>query len=171
MRKDTKKGCLAGLKALLLLVIIPVMVTCSAASKNNLSSDQSGPRQEALVIGHRGATGLAPENTLAGFGLACKIGVDAIELDVLLTADRQVVVHHNYALNSKIARTPDGKWIPAGGPLIKDSVLSELRAYDVGRMKPGTSYARRYPEQEPADGERIPTLGEVTFHRLEVDGL
>jgi glycerophosphoryl diester phosphodiesterase len=161
MRKDTKTAYFAGLKALVLLAVIPVIMTCSAASKNNLSPDQSSPHQQVYVIGHRGAAGLAPENTLAGFGLACKIGVNAVELDVLLTGDHQIVVHHNYAVNAKIARTPDGKWIQASKPVIKETSLSELRIYDVGRLKPGTRYARRYPEQEPADGERVPTLDEV----------
>jgi glycerophosphoryl diester phosphodiesterase len=36
-----------------------------------------------------------------------------------------------------------------------------LRAYDVGRLRPGTAYAARYPEQVPADGQHIPRLGEV----------
>ena len=51
------------------------------------------------IIGHRGAAGLAPENTLASFSRACAIGVSGIELDVHLTADGAVVVHHDYALN------------------------------------------------------------------------
>jgi len=114
-----------------------------------------------LVIGHRGAAGLAPENTLSAFAKACNIGVNALELDVLLTEDRQVVVHHNYALNPNIARTPDGNWLPDGGPAINGVTLGELKAYDVGRLKPGSRYAGRYPEQVPADGERIPTLDEA----------
>lgn len=47
------------------------------------------------VIGHRGAKGLAPENTLAGFDLAQKLGVDAIEFDVRRTRDGQFVVCHD----------------------------------------------------------------------------
>jgi glycerophosphoryl diester phosphodiesterase len=39
--------------------------------------------------------------------------------------------------------------------------MSELTAYDVGRLKPGTRYAKRYPDQEPVDGERVPTLDQV----------
>jgi len=38
---------------------------------------------------------------------------------------------------------------------------AELRRYDVGRLKPGTRYASQYPEQEAADGERLPTLAEL----------
>jgi glycerophosphoryl diester phosphodiesterase len=40
-----------------------------------------------VIVGHRGAAGLAPENTLAAFGLAIELGVDGVELDVQRTAD------------------------------------------------------------------------------------
>ena len=55
--------------------------------------------------GHRGARGLFPENTLAGFAGALAIGVDALELDVALTADGVVVVTHDPTLNPDITRT------------------------------------------------------------------
>ena len=115
-----------------------------------------------LRLGHRGAAGLAPENTLAAFKRALNLGVDAVELDVLLTSDKELIVHHNYRLKPEIARTPDGAWLKDWeGPTIKNLTLAELRNYDVGRLKPNTKYARRHPEQQPADGERIPTLREV----------
>ena len=114
------------------------------------------------IIGHRGAAGLAPENTLAAFKRALNLGVDAIELDVLLTSDKELIVHHDYRLKPEIARTPDGAWLKGWkGPTIKNLTLSELRKYDVGRLKPDTKYAKRYPEQQPVEGERIPTLREV----------
>jgi len=118
--------------------------------------------QKPYVIGHRGAAGLAPENTLSAFRRALEIGVDGVELDVLMSADNVLVVHHNYRLKRDIARTPDGKWLeryPA--PAIRDLALTELKTYDVGRIKSGTTYSGRLPKQEPADGERIPTLSEV----------
>jgi glycerophosphoryl diester phosphodiesterase len=114
------------------------------------------------VIGHRGAAGLAPENTLAGFKKALDLGVDGLEMDVLLTLDGEVVVHHDFALKPETARTSDGQWIKgSSGPLIKDLALAEIKTYDVGRLRPYTLYSSRYPDQRPADGERIPTLGEV----------
>ena len=115
-----------------------------------------------LVIGHRGAAGLLPENTLSAFKKALDMGVDGIELDVLMTADGKLVVHHDYRLKPEIARTPNGKWVKKGSsPAIKELTLAELKTYDIGRLKPFTSYARRYPKQQPMDGERIPTLKEV----------
>lgn len=114
------------------------------------------------VIGHRGAAGLAPENTLAAFERALALGVDGLEMDVLLTADGEVVVHHDFALKPETTRTPDGNWIKASPPkLIKELRLDEIKTYDVGRLRPFSLYSRRYPDQQPVDGERIPTLGEV----------
>ena len=84
-----------------------------------------------------------------------------MELDVLLTADDKIVVHHDYNLNPEIARTPAGEWLHRPGPPIKELTLANLKTYDVGRLKFDTRYSRRYPEQQPVDGEHIPTLGEV----------
>jgi glycerophosphoryl diester phosphodiesterase len=115
-----------------------------------------------LIIGHRGAAGLAPENTLVAFAKACELGVDGIELDVLVSADGELVVHHDFRLKPEIARGADGAWISSGSPpAIKDLTVAQLKAYDVGRLKPRTSYSGRYPEQAPVDGERVPTLKEV----------
>jgi glycerophosphoryl diester phosphodiesterase len=114
------------------------------------------------VIGHRGAAGLAPENTRAAFSKALDIGVDGVELDVQLSADGIAVVYHDFQLNPDITRTALGGWLERGNiPSIKALRLAELKRYDVGRVKPDTEYAKRYPDQETVDGERIPTLQEV----------
>jgi glycerophosphoryl diester phosphodiesterase len=103
-----------------------------------------------------------PENTLSAFKRACALGCDAIELDVLVSGDGELIVHHDFKLKPEIARTPDGAWVSSGSQLaIKDLTLAQLKTYDVGRLRPKTSYASRYPEQTPVDGERIPTLKEV----------
>jgi glycerophosphoryl diester phosphodiesterase len=118
--------------------------------------------EKFYVIGHRGAAGLAPENTLAAFARAWKIGVDAVELDVLLAADGEVVVHHDYRLNPEMTRSATGDWLNGSlGPAIKNLTLAQLKTYDVGRLKPDTVYWRQYPLQQPVDQERIPTLAEV----------
>jgi len=148
-----------------ILVVFAVLFSFAACQATGKSAAQLKPElvtKKIHVIGHRGAAGLSPENTLSAFRRALDLGVDAIELDVLLTAHRKLVVHHDYRLKQEIARTPDGKWLKdRSRPAIKDLTLVELKAYDVGRLKPYTKYARRYPKQQPADGERIPTLREV----------
>lgn len=123
-----------------------------------------GQRKHLYVIGHRGAAGLAPENTLAAVKKAVEIGVDAVELDVQLSADGRVVVYHDFCLKSEITRTSEGVWLEGlKGRPIKDLTLPELKTYDVGRLKSDRTYAKLYPDQKPVDGERIPTLGEVIW--------
>ena len=65
--------------------------------------------------GHRGARGLFPENTLEGFVATVALGVDAIELDIAVTADLVPVVFHDVALNGDITRGPDGEWLRGRG--------------------------------------------------------
>lgn len=114
-----------------------------------------------LVIGHRGARGLFPENTLAGFAGALALGVDALELDVGLTADGVVVVSHDPALNPNITRDATGQWLKERGPLIRAMHSADLAAFDVGRLCPHLDYAAQFPAQSPRDGERIPALDRV----------
>ena len=85
-----------------------------------------------LIIGHRGAAGLAPENTLAGFACAVAHGVDGVELDVRMAGKEVVVIH-----DERVDRTTDG-----AGPVSEYS-FDDLRQLDAG------------------DGQRIPTLAEV----------
>ena len=111
--------------------------------------------------GHRGARGLAPENTLPAFATALTLGVTTLEMDVGITRDGVVVVHHDRRLNPDIARGPDGRWIEKPGPAIHSLTFEELQRYDVGRLRPGSEYAKPLPGQRPADGTHIPKLADV----------
>jgi glycerophosphoryl diester phosphodiesterase len=93
-----------------------------------------------LISAHRGSSGTAPENTLAAFRLAVKAGVDMIELDVRLTADRHLVVFHD----RRLGRTAHGSG------LIWTKTLAELRGPDAGSW-----FSPRFR------GEKIPTLHDV----------
>ncbi len=108
--------------------------------------------------GHRGTRGLAPENTLAAFRRALEIGVTTIETDLALTRDGVLVLSHETRLNPDLARGPDGKWLAGWGPPIHALTRAELDTYDIGRLNPDSRYARQWPQQVAADGERIPTL-------------
>ncbi len=111
--------------------------------------------------GHRGARGLAPENTLPGFERALELGVTTLELDIAITSDGVLVIHHDPTLNPDTTRDAAGQWLAARGPAIHSLTWQELRRYDVGRLNPSRDYARRYPEQQPVDGTRIPRLSEL----------
>ncbi len=111
--------------------------------------------------GHRGARGLAPENTIPGFETALRIGVTTLELDTAMTKDGVLVVSHDSLLNPEHTRGPDGEFLKDTGPAIRSLTFDELQAYDVGRIQPGTAYAARFSTQKGADGVRIPKLTEV----------
>jgi glycerophosphoryl diester phosphodiesterase len=103
------------------------------------------------VQGHRGARGLAPENSLPAFERALALGVDTLEMDVGVTRDGVVVVGHDPSLNPDIVRGPDGQWLDKKGPAIHELTFAELARYDIGRLKPGTNYAKSYPDQVAGD--------------------
>ena len=74
------------------------------------------------VVGHRGAAGHAPENTMASFGLALELGADYIELDIQMTRDNQLVVMHD----PNVDRTTNGRGA------IRDLTLAEIKRLDAG---------------------------------------
>ncbi len=111
--------------------------------------------------GHRGARGLAPENTLPGFARALEIGVTTLELDVGVSKDGHLVVSHNPRLHPAIVRTGDGRWLAGERLALRQLTLAEIKRYDVGRIDPASRNARRFPDQQPVDGTAMPTLSEV----------
>jgi glycerophosphoryl diester phosphodiesterase len=100
------------------------------------------------IIAHRGASGWAPENTMAAFDLAVRQGADAFELDVRLTGDGVPVVLHDPTLD----RTTDGS-----GPLSRLS-LDDLRRVDAGaRFSSDAGRSFPYRRRDIA----VPPLAEV----------
>ncbi len=146
MSLDDRAGHTCDMRTLALAAV--VLMRLSAADAFDLQ-------------GHRGARGLAPENTLEGFATALRIGVTTLELDVGVSKDGVVVVSHDRRLNPDHTRGPDGQFLEAAGPAIRSLTLAQLKQYDVGRLKPGTAYAAAFPLQQPVDGARIPALSEV----------
>jgi glycerophosphoryl diester phosphodiesterase len=110
---------------------------------------------------HRGGRGLQPENTLASFENAIRMGVTTIELDIAITVEGIPVISHDPALNPALTRDATGQWIKKHEPLIKTMTLQQVQSYDVGRLNPTHAYAMEFPDQQPRDGQRIPTLAEL----------
>jgi glycerophosphoryl diester phosphodiesterase len=111
--------------------------------------------------GHRGARGLLPENTLPAFQRALELAVTTLELDCGLTKDAVVVVSHDPLLNPDFTRDAQGRWLDGVGPAIRHLDFGDLQQFDVGRLRPGTPYAKRFPRQQPVDGTPIPRLADV----------
>lgn len=112
------------------------------------------------VQGHRGARGLVPENTVVGFVRAMDIGVCTLEMDVGMTADGVLVTHHDETLSPDIARA-GGAWLEGTPPDVHALPFAQLQTYDVGQLRPGSAYAKRFAEQEAVPNTRIPRLVEV----------
>lgn len=113
------------------------------------------------IQGHRGARGLAPENTLPAFAAALSIGATTLEFDAGITRDGAVIIAHDRALNPDIARGPDGAYVTAPAPSFHSLTLAEIKAYDVGTLRDGSNYAKTFAEQKPVPGARVPALGEL----------
>jgi len=107
------------------------------------------------VQAHRGDRHAFPENTLPAFQAALDSGVDLIELDVHITKDKVVIVHHNFALNSLISCNRDGSSIK-NPELLCNLTLDEIKKIDCGSQ---TNPA--FPDQLSIPGTQIPTLEEV----------
>lgn len=122
--------------------------------------------------GHRGARGLAPENSLPGFETALAVGVTTLEMDVVLSADGVPLVHHDRRLDPERTRGPGGAWLdPEAEPAaIIDLPAAALAGYDVGRLKPESRVAARFPAQVGRDGVRIPRLSVVLARAEALSG-
>ncbi len=114
--------------------------------------------KKPLIIAHRGASALAPENTFAAFRKAIEDGAEGVEFDVRLSKDGAVVVFHDATL----ARLSDRK------NLVSSLSAEELREIDVGSW-----FSRRKKSFSNTDfsGERIPTLPETLEFLKDFGGL
>ncbi|WP_338235813.1 glycerophosphodiester phosphodiesterase [Persicobacter diffluens] len=96
--------------------------------------------------GHRGARGLMPENTIPAFIKALDLGVTTLEMDVVISKDKKVVVSHDPFLSHEITTTPEGKSIREKNEEtynLYDMNYKEIKTFDVGKKK-----HPRFPRQE-----------------------
>lgn len=98
------------------------------------------PKRFPILVAHRGSSAVCPENTLSAFEQAAKDGADAVELDVQLSKDGNLVVIHD----SRVDRTTSGRG------RVREKTLRELKRLDAGSW-----FDRRF------SFEKIPTLQEV----------
>ena len=71
------------------------------------------------------------------------------------------MISHNPFLSPDLVRGPDGHWLASAARQIRSLTFEELRRYDIGRIDPTSQYARQFPNQRAADGERFPKLSEL----------
>ena len=117
------------------------------------------------IIGHRGARGLFPENSMVGFENILKMGVTLIELDVVFSKDKTPIITHDHTINPSTSRDVDGEFVNEN---IKVSSLTveQIKNYEIGRLDLDSDYGRRFPEQAQLDGIYMPTLQEL-FEKMQ----
>ncbi|RCW91630.1 glycerophosphoryl diester phosphodiesterase [Winogradskyella arenosi] len=110
------------------------------------------------VQGHRGCRGLMPENTLEAFTTAIDLGVETLELDIVISKDRKVVVSHEPYMNPVICLSPEGTELPEDSKSdynLYEMDYKQIKAFDCGNKLHPT-----YPNQEKFKAYK-PLLSEV----------
>ncbi len=134
---------------LLLFFFLFSLIDCGTATTRSMNKNRAIELQ-----GHRGARGLKPENTIPAFEKALELGVHTLELDIVLTKDKQILVHHDTEVNPQLCIHKEG--LPVKKESISKLSLAEMQKLDCGSIK--NIY---FPKQETVAGTPIPTLKEV----------
>lgn len=145
--------------ALLLLLILPAAVICK----------QDHTQRKPLLIAHRGASGYAPEHTLAAYRIAIEQGADFVEQDLQVTKDGVLICMHDPELgrttdvaerfpDRATLRDPEETGKPHRGYFVIDFTLAEIKQLDAG-----TWFNRVNPFAARTEfaGQRVPTLAET----------
>lgn len=120
--------------------LIFVMTACGASKQKTTFATTNLDKQ-----GHRGCRGLMPENTIPAMFKGIDLGVTTLEMDVVVSKDKKVVVSHDVYFSQSITTTPDGKTLTkaeAEKLLLYTMSYDSIRKYDVG-LKPHPDFARQ----------------------------
>ncbi len=112
------------------------------------------------VVGHRGARGILPENTMAGFEFALSSGAQLLEFDVVMTRDDVPVITHNHRLHAPTFRDQTGAFLTCE-PKVSELTWAQIQTYDVGRTDGTSPYGQRFPDQAQIEGLRVPRLRDL----------
>lgn len=128
-----------GMRTLFIITIILLLTACS--------SEES--MKQFDLQGHRGARGLLPENTIPSFLLAVDLGVNTLELDLVVTKDQKLVVSHEPWFHHNISTKPDGSPVTQEEQLrfnIFEMTYEETQLFDVGKRG-----HVQFPNQHPME--------------------
>ncbi|MFG6150121.1 glycerophosphodiester phosphodiesterase [Halobacillus sp. B23F22_1] len=125
-----------------ILLTLGVFLMAFAGTEGKVLADENSVKdaKQVLNIAHRGASGYAPENTMAAFEKAVDMKADMFELDVQMSKDGELVVIHD----TTVDRTTDGT-----------GKVGEFTYDELQKLDAGSSFSKEF------QGEKIPTLGEV----------
>lgn len=129
-----------------ILFILTLFFIGYPSIQSGLAQTKSLPDQSFLNVGHRGARGLMPENTIPSFKKAIEVGANTLEFDVHITKDNQVVIYHDNSFTPSYTTKPDGSEI-------KNSERKELTFYqmdysDIKEFIIGEKFYTSFPDQK-----------------------
>lgn len=127
------------------------------------TSVQNRPLYKEIELqGHRGARGLMPENTWPAFAAALEHGMTVLELDTVLTAEGDLIIHHDTETNPLLCRNDDGSPITA-------TPLRSLKVAELKKLDCGSLTNEKFPEQKKVPGTRLLSLDEFFGKMREVE--
>jgi glycerophosphoryl diester phosphodiesterase len=140
------------------LALLSLLAGCSSSKKNNASSAKGLVLPAFNKEGHRGIRGLLPENTIPSMYLAIDHNVHTLEVDVVISKDKKVVISHDIYFHPDISTTPGGKTLDskeAQQHQLYTMNYDSIKKYDVG-LKPH----KDFPQQQKIAAYK-PLLGEL----------
>jgi glycerophosphoryl diester phosphodiesterase len=149
-----------------LLFVVGFIVACHVVKKTNTSFQPEFDKQ-----GHRGCRGLMPENTIPSMIKALQLGVTTLEMDAVITKDKQVILSHEPFFNHEISTQPDGKLISPSEEKsfnIYKMTYFETQQFDVGlRPHPRFIQQQKIPVKKPLLADVIDSVEQYcTLHKL-----
>ena len=121
------------MRNLLIFIALLACVQCGQQSASEVS-DEGGSLD---LQGHRGMRGLFPENSILGFLKALELGVNTLELDIVMSGDTQLVVSHEPFISSAICQYPGGREIPKKTEKelnMYHMTYNEIKVFDCGSL-------------------------------------
>ena len=143
-------------------LVLAVLITCFSCTTSKFQKSETRSLASIPVFskeGHRGARGLSPENTIPSFEIAMDHDVTTLELDIVISKDKKVVVSHDIFFHPDYTTTPQGKHLEskeAQQHLLYTMNYDSIKKYDVG-LKPHKDFPKQknVPAYKPLFSEMI----------------
>lgn len=119
-----------GINCKMYLLILLMNFSLVSLAQSSINMEQLDKQ------GHRGCRGLYPENTIPGFLKAIDLGVTTLEMDLVITKDKKVILSHEPFFNHEITTLPNGEYVSESNERelnIYEMVYSKVKKYDVGQ--------------------------------------
>lgn len=119
-----------GINCKMYLLILLINFSLVSLAQSSINMEQLDKQ------GHRGCRGLYPENTIPGFLKAIDLGVTTLEMDLVITKDKKVILSHEPFFNHEITTLPNGEYVSESNERelnIYEMVYSKVKKYDVGQ--------------------------------------